>query len=141
MREGASGNPTGVPEKGLILLTLFDAISICSYSLRMFEAGKEVCWPVTWEMVAPDLGEARSFIVLQFWVVFSKLTLPKGTFSKLTLPGDTFSKFSATGTQASGQLMSMYFKQAVDVVCTQAVDTMFIRKASVQLMSMYSDVN
>ena len=42
-----------------------------SYSLRMFEAGKEVCWPVTWEMVAPELGEARSFILLQFWVAFS----------------------------------------------------------------------
>ena len=62
LREGASRNPTGVAEKGLGVSLLY-AQSFGSYSLRMFEAGKEVCWPVTWEMVAPELGEVRSFIL------------------------------------------------------------------------------
>ena len=39
----------------------------------MFEAGKEVCWPVTWEMVAPELGEVRSFIAPQ--LDFSSMSL------------------------------------------------------------------
>ena len=62
LREGASGNPTGVAEKGLKVSLLYTQ-SFSSYSLRMFEAGKDVCWPVTWEMVAPELGEVRSFIL------------------------------------------------------------------------------
>ena len=48
--------------KGLKVSLLYTQ-SFSSYSLRMFEAGKDVCWPVTWEMVAPELGEVRSFIL------------------------------------------------------------------------------
>ena len=93
LREGAGGNPTGVAEKELVV-SLFFPIRLCSYSLRMFEAGKDVCWPVTWEMVAPALGEPRSFIL-------------------------------------------SHFQKLVELVVRQSCP-MFIRKASGQLMSMYS---
>ena len=70
LRESPSGHPAGVTER--YFGKFVSAESISSYSLRMFEAGKEACWPVTWEMVAPE--PARSFIVSEPPVWLDKST-------------------------------------------------------------------
>ena len=70
LRESPSGHPAGVTER--YFGEFVSAESISSYSLRMFEAGKEACWPVTWEMVAPE--PARSFIVSEPSVWLDKST-------------------------------------------------------------------
>ena len=44
--EGAGGNPTRVAGKGTGV-SLLNTRIIFSYSLRMFEAGNDECWPVT----------------------------------------------------------------------------------------------
>ena len=46
LREGSGGNPTRVAGKGTGV-SLLNTRIIFSYSLRMFEAGNDECWPVT----------------------------------------------------------------------------------------------
>ena len=53
----------------------------------MFEAGKEVCWPVTWEMVAPELGEVRSFIAPQLDFSSMSLSATGGTLRRTPVDG------------------------------------------------------